>query len=231
MRRSDRLFELIQLFRTGRLLRGADIAERLEVSLRTIYRDIDTLIASGVPIEGERGVGYLLREPIFLPPLTLAEAELDALHFALDHAQRVGDASMAASVEALKLKFDAVLPARRQSTSFVRAMSNFAPPVPAPSLAALRKAIRDKQKIELRYVSLDEQCSERRVRPLQLEWWGVVWTLTAWCELRGDFRVFRVDRIEQATPAGGVFQDEAGKRYKDYLALVELKLAQSKEPP
>lgn len=71
MRRTDRLFEIMQLFRGGRLLLGRDIAEKLEVSLRTIYRDIETLIGSGVPIEGERGVGYILREPIFLPPLTL----------------------------------------------------------------------------------------------------------------------------------------------------------------
>ena len=83
MRRTDRLFSIIQIFRDGRLHKGADIAERMEVSLRTIYRDIDTLIASGVPINGERGVGYMMTEPVFLPPLNLSPGELEVLELGI----------------------------------------------------------------------------------------------------------------------------------------------------
>lgn len=110
MRRTDRLFELLQLFRDGRTRRGRELAQKLEVSLRTIYRDIDTLVASGAPIEGELGVGYLLRAPIFLPLLTLTETELEALHLGVALVERSGDASLADAAMRPRAKIDAVLP-------------------------------------------------------------------------------------------------------------------------
>ncbi|MEM9811038.1 MAG: YafY family protein [Pseudomonadota bacterium] len=220
MRRTDRLFELIQLFRTGRLWRGVEIAERLEVSLRTVYRDIDTLVASGLPIEGERGVGYLLRAPIFLPPLALTEDELDALHFALDQAGSVGDADLAQDVRSLRGKLDAVAGDPSRSSSPARTLSAFAATAAPSALGTLRQAIRDGRCTTFTYESLCGDRSIRTVRPLHLEWWGAVWTLTAWCELRDDFRVFRVDRCGDVRPLDRTFVPEAGRRYRDYLDRV-----------
>jgi len=113
MRRTDRLFELIQLFRGGRLQRGRDLAEKLGVSVRTIYRDIDTLVASGVAIEGERGVGYILRQPIFLPPLNLTCLELEALHLGISMVQKAADEELSGAGHDLLAKIDAVLPGDR----------------------------------------------------------------------------------------------------------------------
>ncbi|MHA1545135.1 MAG: helix-turn-helix transcriptional regulator, partial [Alphaproteobacteria bacterium] len=123
MRRTDRLFEIVQLFRGGRLWRGGDIATRLEVSLRTIYRDIDTLVASGVPIEGARGVGYILREPIFLPPLTLTTTELEALQLGMEMVRKMSDADLAEAAARLLTKIDAVLPGDRRGRDFLKSLS------------------------------------------------------------------------------------------------------------
>lgn len=223
MRRTDRLFELIQLFRGGRLVRAQDLADRMEVSVRTIYRDIDTLIASGIPIEGERGVGYMLREPIFLPPLTLTEMELEAFHIALAMLGGTQDVELAASAISLREKVDAVLPSGRQGSDFGTAVSVYVPVDEhvQSKLPVLRGAIRARRKLSIRYLSLSKQQSERLIRPLHLEFWGRVWTLTAWCEEKQDFRVFRLDRIEQLTETEETFVPEKGKEYSDYLAGID----------
>ena len=218
MRRTDRLFELIQLFRGGRLWRGRDLAERLEVSLRTIYRDLDTLTASGVPIEGERGLGYMLREPIFIPPLTLTTLELEALHLGMHFVSHTGDETLSEAARQLKIKIDAVLPSNRQGKNFAKGIGIYAPTPEGPHvfLPLLREAIRQKQKLNLIYHRLDGKTTKRLVRPLHLEFWGSVWTLTAWCERRDDFRTFRVDRIKAAKQQGH-FRSEPGKRFTDFL--------------
>ncbi len=219
MRRTDRLFELVQLFRGGRFWRGKDLADALGVSLRTTYRDIDTLVASGVPVEGERGVGYILRAPIFLPPLTLTERELEALQLGARMIARTGDEALANAAETLLSKVNAVLPRDRQDKDFSEGVAIYAPAPHGPHafLPLLREAVRNRCKLSLSYRRLDEAITARRVRPLSLEFWGNVWTLTAWCEWREDFRAFRIDRIEQAVTEDS-FQDEAGKTYADYLA-------------
>ncbi len=224
MRRTDRLFEIMQLFRGGRHWLGRDIAERLEVSLRTIYRDIDTLVASGVPIEGERGVGYILREPIFLPPLTLTASEMEALHLGMEMVRQTADKEMAEAAGQLLVKIDAVLPSDRQGREHLDNLSIFTPGSNRDwsFLADLRRAIAARLVIEVDYISLKGEASSRRIRPLQCEYWGDVWTCTAWCELRNGFRVFRIDRITQCHPSGDVFTSEPGKTYKDYLAALEL---------
>ncbi|WP_338052064.1 helix-turn-helix transcriptional regulator [Roseicyclus persicicus] len=216
------MFELVQLFRGGRLWRGADLAERLGVSLRTLYRDIDRLVASGVPIEGERGVGYVLRVPVFLPPLTLTTAELEALHLGLALVARSGDATLAQAADGLRGKVDAVLPDARQGRDYAAGTTIHAP-APEGALAmlpGLRAAIRDRQVLSLVYTALDGAETRREVWPLHLEFWGRAWTLTAWCALRADFRAFRVDRIARLTPTGAVYPDRPGRRYADYLAAM-----------
>ncbi|CAH1673785.1 helix-turn-helix transcriptional regulator [Chelatococcus asaccharovorans] len=220
MRRTDRLFELLQLFREGRFWRGRDLAERLETSLRTVYRDIDTLVASGIPIEGERGVGYILREPIFLPPLTLSSAELEALHLGVELVSRMGDPALSEAAARLKVKIDAVAPTSQRGADHAGAVSLFTPAPTGPQrfLPILRDAVKARALLAMTYRRRDGMLSDRTVRPLHLEFWGRVWTLTAWCEARSDFRVFRADRIEAVSSGRGTFPVEAGKTYQDYLA-------------
>ena len=219
MRRTDRLFQLIQLFRDGRLWRGRDLADELEVSVRTVYRDIETLIASGVPVEGERGVGYILRAPIFLPPLTLTAAELEALYLGVASVQRTGDPGLADAAATLQGKIDAVVrDARRaQAGAPVVSLLGPAPQGAHPYLPLLRTAIRARQLVALDYTALDGAPSSRVVRPLNLQYWGTSWTLVAWCQLRGDFRVFRADRIARAETGIGTFRDEPGQTLADYM--------------
>lgn len=220
MRRTDRLFEIIQLFRGGRFLLGRDIAEKLEVSLRTVYRDIETLIASGFPIEGERGVGYILREPIFLPPLNITAPELEALHLGMQVVQQSADNEMGDAAKRLLDKVEAVLPSDRQGRRHLEHLSvysaEFSPML--SHLADVKSAIAQKCVINLTYTSLAGEVSKRRVWPLQLEYWGRVWTCAAWCELKQDFRAFRVDQIEKWDQTDEVYKFEKGKTYSDYIA-------------
>ena len=226
MRRSERLAEIVEVLRDGRLHLARDIAEALEVSTRTVYRDIATLTASGVPVEGERGVGYMLREPVFLPPLALSMTELEALSLGMSIVQEVADTELRQSAKTLHEKIASYAPNRRRSPASwgfglyefkrVREGLRFMP--------VLRRAIRERQVLRVAYQSLSGEPSERLVRPLQTDYWGRVWTLSAWCEMRKDFRAFRVDGIKACTPTGRSFDDEAGKTVEDYLKRVEAKL-------
>lgn len=224
MRRTDRLFEIVQLFRSGRLLLGRDIAERLGVSLRTVYRDIETLVASGVPIDGERGVGYVLREPIFLPPMTLTPEELRALHLGAEVVRQTGDVELATAAERLLSKIAAVLPSDRRALRPLQGLAVYTSIAAAPCehLGALRRAVAERHVVLIRYCNPEGVTTERRIRPLQTEYWGRVWTCPAWCELREDFRVFRVDRIEACIDTGDLFLPEAGRSYTDYIASLGL---------
>lgn len=224
MRRTDRLFELIQILRDGRLHRGSDMAKRLGVSLRTLYRDMDTLIASGIPVEGERGLGYMMTAPITLPPLNLTLTELEALHLGLAVVGKAADEELQKAAKSLSDKVDAVLPEDRAAPSsgwgfavypFAEAARGFV------HMAPLRAAIRSRRKVDITYAAPDEPETARRVRPLQMEYWGRVWTLTSWCELRDDFRVFRVDRIRKLDVSFDTFEEEPGRTLTDYLEQFE----------
>ncbi|WP_297340654.1 YafY family protein [Pseudophaeobacter sp.] len=219
MRRTDRLFEIIQILRDGKLHRAQDIAAQLEVSTRTIYRDMDTLVASGVPVEGERGVGYLVREQITLPPLTLTPAELEALNLGMAIVAEAADADLKAAAQSLAAKVDAVLPTEviAEADAWKFAVYPFADVARGfAHMPTLRAAIKSRQKLALRYRRLDGTLTDRTIRPLHMEYWGRVWTLTAWCETRGDFRVFRVDLIEEVRALPELFLDEPGKTLADY---------------
>jgi predicted DNA-binding transcriptional regulator YafY len=224
VRRTDRLYEIIQIISDGRLHLARDIAEKLEVSVRTVYRDIDSLVASGVPVEGERGVGYLLREPIHLPPLTLTAEELEALHFGMAVATEAVDPVLQRAASSLLAKIDRVLPPSRRADPKTWGFAVYPLETAAeghPHLPVLRQAVREKRMIRLIYHKPpDSKPQIREVRPLQLEFWGWAWTLTGWCELRQDFRVFRVDRIQSAELLKTKFLDEPGRRLADYLAIM-----------
>ena len=219
MRRTDRLFDIIQILRDGKLHRAQDIADKLEVSVRTIYRDMDTLVASGIPVEGERGVGYMITEAITLTPLTLTVAELEALNLGMAIVGEAADPDLKAAAISLAEKVDAVLPTQVVSEAdqwkfavypFADAARGFA------HMPTLRAAIRARQKLRLSYVSKKGASTLRVIRPLHMEYWGRIWTLTAWCELRSDHRVFRVDLIETAEALPELFVDEPGKTLADY---------------
>ena len=223
MRRTDRLFELIQKFRGGRLRRGKDLAEELGVSLRTLYRDIDTLTASGIPIEGERGVGYLLRDPIFLPPLNLTATEFEALQFGLTLGSKAADAELADASNLLLEKISAVLPDSLKSRTAAPAIAAYNPHIGTSlnTLPDLRQAIGKGQKLDIVYENLQGATSQRTIWPLQVEYWGHVWTCTSWCELRDDFRVFRVDRIQQVKRTTIRFPGNAKLLLAQYLRRFE----------
>ncbi|OIQ44074.1 MAG: transcriptional regulator [Roseobacter sp. MedPE-SW] len=219
MRRTDRLFEIIQILRDGELHRAQDIAARLEVSTRTIYRDMDTLVASGVPVEGERGVGYLVREQITLPPLTLTPAELEALNLGMAIVAEAADADLKSAAQSLATKVDAVLPTEviAEADAWKFAVYPFSDVARGfAHMPTLRAAIKSRQKLAMQYRRIDGTRTERTIRPLHMEYWGRVWTLTAWCETRGDFRVFRVDLIEEVGALPELFLDEPGKTLADY---------------
>ncbi len=219
MRRTDRLFEIIQILRDGGLHRAQDIADRLEVSVRTVYRDMDTLVASGVPVEGERGLGYMVREQITLPPVNLTSEELEALNLGMAIVAEAADPDLRNAALSLAEKIDAVLPTQTvaEADAWKFAVYPFADAARGFShMATLRAAIKARQKLSLQYRRIDGTLTQRIIRPLHMEYWGRVWTLTAWCDTRAAFRVFRVDLIEDATALPELFVDEPGKTLADF---------------
>lgn len=219
MRRADRLFEIMQILRDGKLHRAQQIADRLDVSVRTIYRDMDTLVASGVPVAGARGVGYRITEAVTLPPLTLTTAELEALNLGMAIVAEAADPDLKAAALTLADKVDALLPAQTvpEADAWKFAVYPFADAARGfGHMPTLRAAIKARQKLDLTYTGPDGMVTRRRVRPLHMEYWGRIWTLTAWCELRNAHRVFRVDLIETADALPELFVDEPGKTLADF---------------
>jgi predicted DNA-binding transcriptional regulator YafY len=224
MRRADRLFHLVQLIRGRRLSTAEFLAGRLEVSVRTVYRDIAALQAQGVPIDGEAGVGYRMRTGFDLPPLMFTHAEARALVASVRVAQPRLDADLAAQAEGALSKILAVLPAPVRVAA--ESVALYALPVALAAqtrehLRVLRQAVENRRVVQVHYLDLKEARSARRVRPLGCFYWESVWTLAAWCELRQDFRNFRVDRIERLVVLEEAFRDEPGRTLADLLRLHE----------
>ena len=218
MRRADRLFQLVQLIRGRRLSTAEFLAQRLEVSARTVYRDVADLQAQGVPIEGEAGVGYRMRPEFDLPPLMFTQDEAKALVASVRIAQPRLDVALALQAEGALSKILAVLPSASRAAA--ESLALYAPPVGPDAgtrarLESLRVAAEARQKVQLRYLDLKEQASDRLVRPLGCFYWGEVWTLAAWCEVRNGFRNFRIDRIQQLGVLDQRFRDEPGKTLAD----------------
>ena len=189
MRRADRLFQIILYLRRRRFATARDLAQALEVSERTIYRDINELTCCGIPIDGEAGVGYRLRHDFDLPPLMFDREELEALRLGARMVKTWADADLARSASYALAKIEAVLPADMQhSPSAIYAPRH--DPYPVQLVGRLRHAINDSWKVHFCYARADGAQSERTAKPLGLFYWGRVWTLVAWCELRNDFRHF-----------------------------------------
>ena len=220
MRRADRLFQLVQLVRGRRLSTADFIAQRLDVSARTVYRDIADLQAQGVPIEGEAGVGYRMRAGFDLPPLMFTQTEAQALVAAVRLARPRLDLALAAQAEAALSKILAVLPAAARAAA--ESLAVYAPPVGPDEqtrgrLETLRVAAETRHKLRIDYLDLKDVASQRTVRPLACLFWGEVWTLAAWCETRAGFRSFLVDRITALELLPERFRDEPGRTLADLL--------------
>ncbi|AQR66588.1 DNA-binding transcriptional regulator [Aquaspirillum sp. LM1] len=220
MRRADRLYRLIESLRGRRCVTAAQLAQWLEVSERTVYRDVRDLMASGVPIEGEAGVGYRLARHYHLPPLMFNADELAALRLGAAMVGSWGDPALGQLASNALAKIDAVLP---PSAARAPAARLFVPDLhdyPVARLTPLRQAIAARQCIELDYCRADGELSRRRVHPLGLFFWGVSWTLAAWCEARDEFRHFRIDRILACTPLADTFTPQAGRTLEDFFRSV-----------
>lgn len=222
MRRADRLFQIIQLLRRHRVLTAAAIAAELEVSERTVYRDVRDLERSGVPVEGEAGVGYMLRRGFDLPPLMFSEAEVEALVLGTRVVTSWGDPALAKAAGDALARVESALPDRlraRLANTRLYAPGFHVPEHVVEALAATRAAIEAHRKLHLAYADLEGARTERDVRPLGLFFWGATWSMTAWCELRDAFRNFRLDRIASLETLPARFIDEPGKTLEDYFAL------------
>ncbi len=220
MRRADRLFQIVQQLRGGRLVTAHMLAEKLEVSERTIYRDVADLMASGVPIDGEAGVGYILRSGFDLPPLMFTRDELAALTLGARFVKAWGGARLALAAEEALVKIGAVLPDKEKRVVAETNLFAFGFSLPEATrevVDRLEAAIRERRRMHVVYEALDGELSERDLRPLGLYHWGKVWTLAAWCELRTDFRHFRADRITALDECGDHFRDEPGRTLRDFL--------------
>ncbi|KGI79202.1 helix-turn-helix transcriptional regulator [Oleiagrimonas soli] len=226
MRRADRLFQIIHALRGRRTaLPARRLADMLEVSLRTVYRDVADLQRSGVPIEGEAGVGYVLRKGADVPPLMFRPEELEALVVGARFARAFAGVRLAAGAATAMRKIEAVLPealrARAEHTRIFapvfedRHQRDF-----AQVIDRLHAAIDARQALRLCYCNLAEQPSTRVVEPLCLAFWGGKWTLGAWCRMRGDFRNFRLDRISVIDDAGENFEDDPARGLRAYLTAV-----------
>ncbi len=204
---------------------AARLAEKLEVSERTIYRDIADLQGSGVPVEGEAGIGYVLRQGYELPPLMFTRDEIMSLEAGARLIRAWGGASMARAAQEALIKIEAVLPdslRHRRHEVEVHAFPSGMSDETRQCIDQIERAVNERQRVTLHYEDAQGDQSNRVVRPLGLWFWGKVWTLVAWCELRNDFRMFRIDRINQLSEVpGDRFVIEQGKSLQDFYRLME----------
>lgn len=224
MRRADRLFQLVQILRNKRLITARDLAERLEVSERTIYRDIHDLSLSGVPVEGEAGVGYHLRYSLDIPPLMFNAAEIEALVVGARMVTAWGGKELGQSAQSVLDKVTAVIPEElhhylQESKLFAL---RYGPRADIENtLDSCRHAIDQRRLIKIDYRRADDQPSQRTIKPLGLYFWGNVWTLAGWCELRNDFRSFRLDRMQQFETLERQFDDTPGQALTDFVEMMQ----------
>ena len=224
MRRADRLFQLVQVLRSRRFATGQQIADELGVSKRTVYRDIADLQGSGVPIQGEAGVGYRIDRGFELPPLTFSEAELEGLVLGARMVSTWADPELASAVRSAMTKVEAVLPEGLRRVVLDSAL--FAPDFPrtqemSRDVDLMRRAIGERRLLSFAYTRADGEESRRSVRPLGLYFWGSKWTLAAWCEMREDYRSFRPDRMRTVSVLERRFDPDDGIDLAGFLARVE----------
>jgi len=219
MRRADRLFQIVQYLRGGRLVTASNLAEKLEVSERTIYRDIADLQSTGVPIDGEAGIGYIMRSGFDLPPLMFTRDEIVALVTGARMVKAWGGTNMIAAAEEALIKIEAVLP--EQERSRIGDTKIFSPRTGLAGQTRERidrceQAIEAREILTLDYSDGDRLTTKRVVHPLGLWFWGKTWTLVGWCELRDDFRMFRLDRITDLVPTGKTYRPSQQRSLEEF---------------
>lgn len=223
MRRADRLFRIIERLRRRGSVTAAALAEHLEVSPRTVYRDVQDLIASGVPIQGEAGVGYALQRGFDLPPLMFNEEEIEALVLGARIVETRADPALARAARDLLAKVEAVLPPRLRARIDEAALfaPGFATTPAGESLTRLRGAVRLRRKVAFVYRDQSGAETRRTVQPLGVFYWGATWSLGGWCELREGFRNFRTDRIEALAVLDDSFEPQPGRTLRDFFRHYE----------
>jgi predicted DNA-binding transcriptional regulator YafY len=224
MARGDRLFRLLQALRTLHSpVTAARLAEETGVSLRSLYRDIDSLRAAGAVIDGERGFGYRLTEDIALPPQTFTRLEIEALVLGLAEVQHMGEPALATAAGAVLSKVTATLPDRLQrqalhAASQVYRFERRDPPI--VDVGLLREACWQERAVVIGYVDAGQQRTDRQVLPLAIVYLERVLVLLAWCCLRQDFRKFRVDRIADIQMTEASFRPRRVAMLRDFVALL-----------
>lgn len=220
--RIQRLFSILDQLRVARRPVSAEsLAENLGVSLRTIYRDMGMLQSMGAPIRGEGGIGYQIESGYFLPPLHFDDDEMDALILGMRLVSARGDATTADAATKVLSKINAGLAKDRKDEVFDAPLKAYSQiDLPLLFFSPLRRAIRKRRYAEIDYLDLKGAKSERTVRPLGISAFDEVWLLTAWCELRQDFRNFRIDRLDRLEITDKSFPREKGKELNDYLCTL-----------
>src|SRR6516165_9639406 len=223
MRPADRLFDIIQTLRTAsHPVTAAALADKLEVTVRTIYRDIAALQGSRVPIEGAPGLGYVLRRGYDLPPLMFTIEETDAIALGVRLLRRLRDPKLEAAAQSVLAKLAVVVPEPLQPhlvSAPIYVSDGDAPPVSGVDPAVLRDAIHEARKMAIAYIDEETHHTQRTIRPIAMAYYVDVTVLGAWCELRNDFRNFRVDRISNAQLLDERFIAESGRLLAEWLAL------------
>ncbi len=222
MRRADRLIKIVHYLRRMRqAVTAQKIADHFDICQRTVYRDIQDLMNSGVPIYGEAGVGYVIDKKYHLPPVMFDSDELEAITLGINMVCNWTDEKFSEKARNALEKIQAVLPDsmlhEMEQLSTYSEESHHKIPWEA-DFSTIRECIRNKEKIAFKYKDLSNRSSKRKIRPLSLGFFGPVWLVTGWCETRLDFRNFRLDRITDFTATGEIFRDEKNRTLKAYLA-------------
>ncbi len=222
MRRADRMLRIIQLLRRHRRpVTGHVMAEELEVSLRTLYRDIADLISDGVPIRGEAGVGYVLGEGYDLPPLMFKSDELEAIMLGLGWVKGRADKALRLAAEDVVAKIGTVLPEQMRPFFYDAPLftpPNFNVPEDQVDIGILRQAIRAQSKVKISYKNELGQASERVLWPIAISYFDSQRIVVAWCELRQGFRHFRTDRISALEVLASKYQQRRLKLLAEWKA-------------
>ena len=229
MRRSDRLFDIIQRLRTAtKPTTAAMLANDLEVTPRTVYRDIATLQARRVPIEGAAGVGYVLRKGFDLPPLMFTIDEVEAIAVGARLVRRLRDPKLQAAADAVLAKVTVVVPERMRAhiaDAPIWVSPGMAAEAQGADLAEIRAAIRDSAKLYISYADEKGRRSNRTIWPIAMAYYVDATLVGAWCELRGDYRNFRVERIQSSKVLEEHFDQEGGRLFREWSALPKEKPA------